>query len=66
MVLWKLQMPMQKKLALSCALGMGIVLVSTHHELEKLTGLIGTRSGCVEIVKATGVPTLASQDVSCE
>ncbi|KAB5555036.1 hypothetical protein GE09DRAFT_1123305 [Coniochaeta sp. 2T2.1] len=45
-VLWKLQMPYQKKLALSCALGMGLV------------------SGAVGIVKATGVPTLSSQDVS--
>lgn len=24
-VLWKLQMPLQKKVALSCALGMGVV-----------------------------------------
>ncbi|OIW28762.1 hypothetical protein CONLIGDRAFT_703922 [Coniochaeta ligniaria NRRL 30616] len=45
-VLFKLQMPMQKKLALCCALGMGVV------------------SGCVGIVKATGVPTLASPDAS--
>ncbi|KAF6834855.1 hypothetical protein CMUS01_06009 [Colletotrichum musicola] len=45
-VLWKLQMPAKKKIALSCALGMGVV------------------SGCVGIVKATGVPTLSSQDVS--
>ncbi|RSL54110.1 hypothetical protein CEP54_010058 [Fusarium duplospermum] len=45
-VLWKLRMPVQKKIALSCALGMGVV------------------SGCVGIVKATGVPTLSSLDVS--
>ncbi|KAF4775205.1 hypothetical protein HER10_EVM0007803 [Colletotrichum scovillei] len=45
-VLWKLQMRFQKKLALTCALGMGII------------------SGCAGIVKATGVPTLSSQDVS--
>ncbi|KAF6802779.1 hypothetical protein CSOJ01_11349 [Colletotrichum sojae] len=47
-VLWKLQMPAKRKLALMCALGMGVV------------------SGCVGIVKATAVPTLSSQDVSCE
>ncbi|KAK1713328.1 LOW QUALITY PROTEIN: uncharacterized protein BDZ83DRAFT_723466 [Colletotrichum acutatum] len=45
-VLWKLHMRFQKKLALTCALGMGII------------------SGCAGIVKATGVPTLSSQDVS--
>ncbi|KAF9877753.1 hypothetical protein CkaCkLH20_04888 [Colletotrichum karsti] len=45
-VLWKLQMHAKKKMALTCALGMGVV------------------SGCVGIVKSTGVPTLSSQDVS--
>ncbi|EGU78184.1 hypothetical protein FOXB_11295 [Fusarium oxysporum f. sp. conglutinans Fo5176] len=45
--LWKLLMPLKKKLILSLALGMGVVC------------------GAIGIVKATGVPTLASQDVSC-
>ncbi|KAK3951096.1 hypothetical protein QBC32DRAFT_393309 [Pseudoneurospora amorphoporcata] len=45
-VLWKLQMHTKKKLALSSALGMGLV------------------SGAVGIIKATGVSTLSSQDVS--
>ncbi|KAJ4066360.1 hypothetical protein NW763_003396 [Fusarium oxysporum] len=44
--LWKLLMPLKKKLILSLALGMGVVC------------------GAIGIVKATGVPTLASQDVS--
>ncbi|KAI7762421.1 hypothetical protein LZL87_006816 [Fusarium oxysporum] len=44
--LWKLLMPLRKKLILSLALGMGVVC------------------GAIGIVKATGVPTLASQDVS--
>ncbi|KAF4956256.1 hypothetical protein FSARC_11655 [Fusarium sarcochroum] len=44
--LWKLLMPIKKKLITSLALGMGIV------------------SGAIGIVKATGVPTLSSQDVS--
>ncbi|QKD56407.2 uncharacterized protein FOBCDRAFT_241257 [Fusarium oxysporum Fo47] len=45
--LWKLLMPLKKKLILSLALGMGVVC------------------GAIGIVKATGVPTLVSQDVSC-
>ncbi|EWZ40538.1 hypothetical protein FOZG_09200 [Fusarium oxysporum Fo47] len=44
--LWKLLMPLKKKLILSLALGMGVVC------------------GAIGIVKATGVPTLVSQDVS--
>ncbi|KAF5590025.1 integral membrane protein [Fusarium pseudoanthophilum] len=44
--LWKLLMPLKKKLILSLALGMGVVC------------------GAIGIVKATGVPTLASQDIS--
>ncbi|CAJ0547614.1 Ff.00g043680.m01.CDS01 [Fusarium sp. VM40] len=44
--LWKLLMPLRKKLVLSLALGMGIIC------------------GAIGIIKASGVPTLASQDVS--
>lgn len=47
-VLWKLQMAINKKIALTCALGMGFL------------------SGSIGIVKATGVPTLSSADVSYE